>query len=133
MDEQESLTVAKQQSYALQHFLDDLYRVWLDAAAREMRGRFLDVQRREDESMLHAFEVQSTLLGKMRAWLSSADIHIQNMRVAQKNREAHLAYVQRAVEEVARERKEAMQEIKKANDSLSRMLQLIQAAKAANQ
>jgi hypothetical protein len=133
MDEEESLSVARQQSYVLQHFLDDLYRVWPDAASREIRGRFLEVQRREDEGMLRAFEVQHAFLGRMRKWLDVADMHMQKARQAQKDREQHIAYVQREIEEAERERGAALAGIKAAEELLPRVLRLIQAANAIEQ
>src|ERR1019366_5697542 len=130
MDEEESLRIARQQSYLLQQFLDDLYQVWHDAASREIRGRFLDVQRREDEGMLHAFEMQHAFLDRMRKWLSAADIHMQKMRQDQKDRGMHIEYAQHEMEEAERERGAALAGIKEAEELLPRALQLIQAANA---
>jgi hypothetical protein len=130
MDEEESLRVARQQSYMLQQFLDDLYRVWPDAASREIRGRFLEVQRREDEGMLQAFGMQHAFLDRMRKWLYAADMYMQKARQVQKDREMHLEYVQREMEEAEHERGAAMAGIKAAEELLPHVLQLIQAANA---
>jgi hypothetical protein len=131
MDEEESLFVARQQSYSLQQFLDDLYSVWLDAASKEIRARCLDLHRQEDESMLRAFGMQSALLNRMKEWLNVADVHMQQSRLAHRDMETHLEYAQREMDAAEQERIEAMKSVKEAENRLPRVLELIQFANKA--
>lgn len=131
MDEEVSLVQAREQSHALQQFLQDLDSVWLDAASREIHARFLDVHQQEDECMLRAFETQSELLYSMQEWLNAADTHMQRSRLAHQAEEAHCEYAQHEIAIAEHERNISTTNVKEAIALLPRILRLVQAARTA--
>lgn len=130
---EEQLQSTKQQSDALQTYLDTLHAIWADTASKETHRRFLIPHHYYDELMLHAFKAQYLLLQEAAGWLRMTDESMVRIRAAHLELMQHLTYTEQQMSKAKDEHATYLQHEANARSQLSTIHRLIDEANRAGQ